>query len=375
MAELRNLLSFMDREDRERALRRYERMFDAAGPEGEEAVTRELGSPVRLVLKLEREYREAKEAGEKPFADADEAPVKAPAPVEYAALAEEEPAAPSELEEPELFPAPEADPSAEDVYPSAGAVLTAPAEEYQLPEEETGEPAEEPEQEAPAPEEESAEPENEPEGPEEEPREPENEPEVAEEPTEPEEEEPASQEPESEPAAADFFELEVESEPEEESPALSPEREPLTSPFTFDASDSLKAEDEDDEDEDEDEEEDDDSPGALRVTGAVFVTVPMLLFWIVGFGLSLLLGALFLALGAGVCLAGVYLARYVLGGTLTFLPDLFLVGGGALVGFALTLLFVWTGLWTLIGGFITVVRLSKKLYRGILGRREGDRRR
>jgi len=56
MAELRNLLSFMDREDRERALRRYERMFDAAGPEGEEAVTRELGSPVRLVLKLEREY-------------------------------------------------------------------------------------------------------------------------------------------------------------------------------------------------------------------------------------------------------------------------------------------------------------------------------
>ena len=69
MAELRSLLAFLDAAERDRVLSRYERMFDEAGPEGEAAVVRCFGSPVRQVLQIEREYREAVASGETPFAD------------------------------------------------------------------------------------------------------------------------------------------------------------------------------------------------------------------------------------------------------------------------------------------------------------------
>lgn len=69
MAELRSLLAFLDAAERERVLNRYERMFDEAGPEGEATVVRCFGSPVRQVLQIEREYREAVASGETPFAD------------------------------------------------------------------------------------------------------------------------------------------------------------------------------------------------------------------------------------------------------------------------------------------------------------------
>ena len=84
MAELRSLLAFLDAAERDRVLSRYERMFDEAGPEGEAAVIRCFGSPVRQVLQIEREYREAVASGETPFADGYDAaePERAEAPAE-----------------------------------------------------------------------------------------------------------------------------------------------------------------------------------------------------------------------------------------------------------------------------------------------------
>ena len=73
MAELRSLLAFLDAAERDRVLNRYERMFDEAGPEGEATVVRCFGSPVRQVLQIEREYREAVANGETPFADGEAA--------------------------------------------------------------------------------------------------------------------------------------------------------------------------------------------------------------------------------------------------------------------------------------------------------------
>ena len=84
MAELRSLLAFLDAAERDRVLNRYERMFDEAGPEGETTVVRCFGSPVRQVLQIEREYREAVASGETPFADGYDAaePERAEAPAE-----------------------------------------------------------------------------------------------------------------------------------------------------------------------------------------------------------------------------------------------------------------------------------------------------
>ena len=73
MAELRSLLAFLDAAERDRVLNRYERMFDEAGTEGETTVVRCFGSPVRQVLQIEREYREAVANGETPFADGEAA--------------------------------------------------------------------------------------------------------------------------------------------------------------------------------------------------------------------------------------------------------------------------------------------------------------
>ena len=90
MAELRSLLAFLDADERDRVLNRYERMFDEAGPEGETTVVRCFGSPVRQVLQIEREYREAVANGETPFADGEAAgPEEAEAPEETEIIEEE----------------------------------------------------------------------------------------------------------------------------------------------------------------------------------------------------------------------------------------------------------------------------------------------
>lgn len=90
MAELRSLLAFLDAAERNRVLNRYERMFDEAGPEGETTVVRCFGSPVRQVLQIEREYREAVANGETPFADGEAAgPEETEAPEETEIIEEE----------------------------------------------------------------------------------------------------------------------------------------------------------------------------------------------------------------------------------------------------------------------------------------------
>ena len=90
MAELRSLLAFLDAAERDRVLNRYERMFDEAGPEGETTVVRCFGSPVRQVLQIEREYREAVANGETPFADGEAiGPEEAEAPEETEIIEEE----------------------------------------------------------------------------------------------------------------------------------------------------------------------------------------------------------------------------------------------------------------------------------------------
>ena len=137
MAELRSLLAFLDAAERDRVLSRYERMFDEAGPEGEAAVIRCFGSPVRQVLQIEREYREAVASGETPFADGYDAaePERAEAPAEpeimeeYAGMHSFSGETETETEEPLPEAAAKQQPekalSAEDTEPAAEA---APAE-------------------------------------------------------------------------------------------------------------------------------------------------------------------------------------------------------------------------------------------------------
>ena len=96
LAEMRSLLAFMDADDRERVLRFYEKLFDQAGEEGEGALLKKLGSPVRQVLQVERVYRDKQKENELNFADA---------PVEASAPAAEEPVA--EVEKPEAETLPE----------------------------------------------------------------------------------------------------------------------------------------------------------------------------------------------------------------------------------------------------------------------------
>ena len=57
-------------------------------------------------------------------------------------------------------------------------------------------------------------------------------------------------------------------------------------------------------------------------------------------------------------------------GVITFMPDMMLVAGAALVCFALALLLVWAGIWIAVGGVILTVRFARSIYRGILGKKE-----
>ena len=70
---MKALLSFMDAEDREQALRYYERLFELAGEDGEEGLLDDFGSPLRQVLHLEKRYRERQESG-MPLFDEEEFP-------------------------------------------------------------------------------------------------------------------------------------------------------------------------------------------------------------------------------------------------------------------------------------------------------------
>ena len=54
------MLSFMDADEKTATVNTYKKLFEQAGEEGEQELMEALGSPVRLVLKLEKSYRSGK---------------------------------------------------------------------------------------------------------------------------------------------------------------------------------------------------------------------------------------------------------------------------------------------------------------------------
>lgn len=421
MAELRSLLAFLDAAERDRVLNRYERMFDEAGPEGETTVVRCFGSPVRQVLQIEREYREAVANGETPFADGEAAgPEEAEAPEETEIIEEEytgvhllaeetEPEAeeplpedlPEELIEelPEELPEPEpeeeiaAEPEPAVLpeidldeldfsdlgltftkKPAAPVMPVAPEEE---PEEEAGETPDGPsEDEEPLP----LEPLH--------PEEPLPE-EEADKPAHPDAEEPAG-EPADGAAEETADEAPAEPEPEMLEPETEPE-EPETPDGAEDVSEILpeeesfpeeteeaaEAEEPAEEPEAEEEYEYEEIETRRPVSGgrafaAVVVTIPMLAVWVLMFGLSLALGIAVLGIGAALLAAGVYLTGYVFNGAIVRMPDLLLTAGATLVAFALALLLLWTGISIAVAGCTLTVRLTRSIYRAILYPKKGE---
>ncbi len=411
MAELRSLLAFLDAAERDRVLNRYERMFDEAGPEGETTVVRCFGSPVRQVLQIEREYREAVANGETPFADGEAAePEEAEAPEETEIIEEEytgahilaeesEPEAeeplpedlpeelieelPEELPEPEpeeeIAAEPEIDLDELDFSdlgltftkkPAAPVMPAAPEEE---PEEEAGEtpdgPAEDeeplpleplypeevlPEEEADKPAHPDAE---EPAG---EPADGAAEETADEAPAEPEPEMPEQEEPETPDGAEDVSEI----LPAEES-------------FPEETEEAAEAEEPAEEPEAEEEYEYEEIETRRPVSGgrafaAVVVTIPMLAVWVLLFGLSLALGIAVLGIGAALLAAGVYLTGYVFNGAIVRMPDLLLTAGTTLAAFALALLLLWTGISIAVAGCTLTVRLTRSIYRAILYPKKGE---
>ena len=429
MAELRSLLAFLDAAERDRVLNRYERMFDEAGPEGETTVVRCFGSPVRQVLQIEREYREAVANGETPFADGEAAgPEETEAPEETEIIEEEytgvhilaeesEPEAeeplpedlPEELieeqpEEPLPEPEPEEEIAAEPEpavlpeidldeldfsdlgltftkKPAAPVMPAAPEEE---PEEEAGETPEEPaENEEPLP--------LEPLYPEEvlpddEPRRIESADEIlgalladaaaellpeeeADKPAPPDAEEPAGEPADG--AAEETAEPEM-PEPEEPDGAEDvSEILPAEESFPEEAEEAAEAEEPAEEPEAEEEYEYEEIETRRPVSGgrafaAVVVTIPMLAVWVLLFGLSLALGITVLGIGAALLAAGVYLTGYVFNGAIVRMPDLLLTAGATLAAFALALLLLWTGISIAVAGCTLTVRLTRSIYRAIL---------
>ena len=403
MAELRSLLAFLDAAERDRVLNRYERMFDEAGPEGETTVVRCFGSPVRQVLQIEREYREAVANGETPFADGEAAgPEETEAPEETEIIEEEytgahilaeesEPEAeeplpedlpeelieelPEELPEPEpeeeIAAEPEIDLDELDFSdlgltftkkPAAPVMPAAPEEE---PEEEAGETPDGPaENEEPLPLEplypEEVLPEEEADKPAHpDAEEPAGEP-ADEAPAEPEPEMPEPEEPETPDGAEDVSEI----LPEEES-------------FPEEAEEAAEAEEPAEEPEAEEEYEYEEIETRRPVSGgrafaAVVVTIPMLAVWVLLFGLSLALGIAVLGIGAALLAVGVYLTGYVFNGAIVRMPDLLLTAGATLAAFALALLLLWTGISIAVAGCTLTVRLTRSIYRAILYPKKGE---
>ena len=91
-----------------------------------------------------------------------------------------------------------------------------------------------------------------------------------------------------------------------------------------------------------------------------------------GLALSLVLGVVMMAVGFVFCAAGGYFAGYAVNGYVAYMPDLLLVCGGALGCFALALLFLWLGLWFIVGGIAALVRVTGRTYRRILRKKAGE---
>lgn len=326
LAELRSLLAFMDPEDRERALRHFERLFDRAGEAGEEELLERLGSPVRQVLEVDREYRWAKKEGRTIYAEelSDEPPVtgeSAPDREDKAVvgLTQTVREAAAELEKTA---------ASEDDGGNTDKTSPVPAEELEY------EGSLFPEDEVP------------------------DIPVLSD-----------RDEDRDEPAFPNWAEAKPRAIGEQKAGAWETAKgEPdsdVERIMQF-ASASLA---ENDEEPEEGFEQVEERPGAGRVFAAVLVTVPLILLWIVGLVLSLVLGAAMMAIGFAFCAAGVYFAGYAINGFIAYMPDLLLVCGGALACFALALFFLWFGLWFAVGGCVALVRVTSGIYRGILKKR------
>ncbi len=115
LAELGGLLSFLSSEERSLVISRFERRFDDAGAEGEAALIAELGSPMKLAIKLNRVGLKATLAElDSRLAPEPEAAPEAEAETETETETEAEPEAEAEPEpEPEPAPEPEPEPEVE----------------------------------------------------------------------------------------------------------------------------------------------------------------------------------------------------------------------------------------------------------------------
>ena len=326
----------MDEDERSRVVRRYEQLFDRAGEDGEEALARSFGSPVRLVLQVEEEYRRAKQEGKIPFLD----------------MVEQTPEQPDPLPPVEEQP----DDIGMTVRQAADALADLPGSDFPLlfqEEDNVISPVDEilPDNMLPLDNTDTDTP-------------------------------PAVQE-----DGYDTGDVITEmTSPEEQ-----PEEDPEQFSFVFREGGSpaggnaggqqttgtpsqpkVDLTDPKDEEDDGEDPQRAASPGAGRILAAVLVTVPFIALWIVGFAFFLALGAAVMAVGFASCAAGVYFAGYVLSGLITYLPDMLLVTGAALGCFALALLLIWTGLWIAAGGCVCVVRLTRGAYRSILKKKRPE---
>ena len=316
LMELKALISFMDADEKAATLGAYSRLFEKAGESGEEQLIEELGSPVRLVLKLEKSYRsgtfadtlqeledriaaESEAVEEEIFeTEAEEAPAEEPAAEE---IIEEEPATEEE--------------SAETPLP----VILAEAEETA---EETEEPLEEPEEAEPYIEE-------------------------IEEPADAEEileEEPAPKVEEFPAWAGEAFDEESESGSEAPNDAESDEKTA--------AAEKKK-------------------PSAGAVILAVLCTPLLFVFAALMLVLALALSAVPGAVAALFGAVGAYFTGYALS-TMQYIPDVLMVLGAGAICFGLALLFLnWT-LRVLGFGVRTTFKMLSGSYGKLLGKEKRD---
>lgn len=329
LAEMRSLLAFMDADDRARVLRFYEKLFDQAGEEGEGALLKKLGSPVRQVLQVEKLYRDKEKAEELSYAaePVQEAIAAVEAPAVEAAVPVEEEVIPAESADPMGFDVPDEENAVDfgGEEESAGEILSQADEQLEELPESVEDNAEEPVAETNG--------------------------EIFAEPVETPAEESYSAEEETE---EEEGVTEVVTPPDEE-----PEE----------AAGEMTAETEEEAEEASETEEEPKKPvGAGRVVAAVFVTIPVIILVLLGFAVSLSLG--FTAMGGGAVFGalGGYLSGYAFGGVTAFLPDILLLAGGMLLSFCLALFFLWLGIWLAVGGVRLTIRAVAAIYRGILKR-------
>ena len=348
LVDLRKCLTFMPEAEREETLRHYEELFDQAGPENEQKVIAELGSPTKVAVNIHRgnSHRSDELAGlEMLFgtravaAETEIVPVTGPDPEEEIppeAEAEAAEAPPTEVEaEPENALKPEAEAEAAEEAASEPEGEAEPEAAPETAEEAAPEPEGEAEPEA-APEaagEAASEPES--------GAEPEAAPETGEE-TPPEQE---GEEETGEPSSEEEPQLRVVHVPTgDPRRAVSKAAEAGTDPEPEEALRKLPA-----------------WAVALILVVSCWIWVPLLAAAVVivlGIFAALLTAGAAVVAGAGyLCISAIW--------ALGFLPDALLMFGGAAVALAVGLVLLWFAIWTGIRLAILLVKGVAGLYRSL----------